>query len=643
MRTLARGIASSALVALLTVPAIASFALANADPGTDVTSDPGTNVVGWNQLGLTNRIELLGYNQPSDDAVPVPQGVTPAVVTGQIGSVVNVTTGRVDVYDARGILLGTIPVPVGPATEPFVVDTSAAQISDGVARLSFVLRGDDAHSTTSCSQSPAVTLTQLATTFSGEAPNPRTVADFLPGYLDAISIRVGPNPSHDQQQAALSLVAKLTQHYRPIPVRIDVDTSADPPAPMSTSTGRVIEIRDGGPPAVSVENGGTPAAVLVISGQGSALSRQIELFADRRVLLAQSQSASVTSSSDELTSSSQTLSFAQLGIAGQASVLGTTTLYAGFDVSRFAVGSIQGAKIHLLAQYTAVESGQGSVLIRSGDTVLASRALDKSGSLDLSVDVPADAIASNVGLALELRYLPDKECPPTTARITFALDPRSTVSVQPGSDSRSGFAGLPMAFTPDFDVAVDHPDQIRYAARAINLIGQQTALPLRPNVRAIADVAKSRVGLLVVSSGDWLKRSGMNPPLMPAEGASVKVDGSPVTDVDLNGPLGVVQTFSDNGRTVLALNTSGDSALLDRSLDYIAGLEGRWASLSGDVVATGAAGSTVNLTVRNMAPEPAASKWWKWWTWITVAVGAAAVLAVASTLIIRRRRAKTKG
>ncbi|WP_050899635.1 hypothetical protein [Mycolicibacterium rhodesiae] len=70
----------------------------------------------------------------------------------------------------------------------------------------------------------------------------------------------------------------------------------------------------------------------------------------------------------------------------------------------------------------------------------------------------------------------------------------------------------------------------------------------------------------------------------------------PVTEVDLKGPLGVVQAFKHNDRMVLALSNSGDDALLDRSLGYINGLEGRWGALSGDVIATGVTGPTVALT-----------------------------------------------
>jgi hypothetical protein len=123
----------------------------------------------------------------------------------------------------------------------------------------------------------------------------------------------------------------------------------------------------------------------------------------------------------------------------------------------------------------------------------------------------------------------------------------------------------------------------------------------------------------------------------------VEVTGSIATDVDLKGSLGVVQAFTDNGRTVLAISGSGDWSLVDASFDYIRALPNRWASLTGDVVATGAARETVNLTVReggglvNEYPgDP-----WKWWAWATMALGAFVVVAATTWVLIRRRRVRS--
>ena len=226
-----------ALAVPLVVGAVAAQAfngpVAAAEPYAAAVSDPSeptgpgvTPPITWTQLGLSDRLDLIGSNQPVETSVPVPAGVGPTVLVGQIGSVVNVSNGRVDVLDGRGVALGSVVVPADLATVPFSVDLSAAQVTEGRATLRFVLR-DSNPSITSCSQPPAVTLNQLSTSYSGPTPDPVTVADFLPGYLDQVVVRVGSRPTTSQQQAALDLDAEHTHLYRPMPVRIDIATFDD--------------------------------------------------------------------------------------------------------------------------------------------------------------------------------------------------------------------------------------------------------------------------------------------------------------------------------------------------------------------------------------------------------------------------------
>ncbi|KUI32354.1 hypothetical protein AU195_08870 [Mycobacterium sp. IS-1496] len=612
---------------------------AQADPAnTVVTGSGAAGQIRWESLGVAERMDLIGENQPADVSIPVPTGVRPNTLTGQVGSVVNVTDGRIEVMDGRDTILGSFPVPREAESKPFTVNISGAQIVDGSATLRFVLR-DRGPVADSCSQPPSLSLTQLGNSFSGPTPDPRTVSDFLPGYLDEIVIRVGPSPTPSEQQAALTLVAELTRLYRPMPVRIDIDTSDAPPA-KGTPGRRVIEISEGGKGSMAVRNPGTPAAVLAVGGSGEELVRQVDLFADRRFTLAQSDSAATLYATPNRTQSTDIKTFAQLGMTGEASVLGTTTLYAGFDVARFAVGPITDATVHLKARYTPVVGGEASVLIRSGTTVLATRRLDESGVLDLTGDIPAESITSNVGMALELRYVPDQECAPMNDRMTFALDPQSTVTVTPGLRNRGGFPVLPMAFTPDFDVAIDAPGHLRYAAAAINLMGQQTGETLRPRVTTFDAAAASGTGLLVVGEGAELAAAGMTPPLLPGAPNTFGISGSPETEVDFSGPLGVLQVFTHNARTVLSISGTRDWALVDDAFDHIRGLPDRWASLTGDVVATGAAHQTVNLTVReggalvNEYPgDP-----WKWWAVLSLATGAAVTIAAVVFVLMRRRR-----
>ena len=613
---------------------------AAADPG--VQQDPGAPVpdalvLGWRQLGLSDTLEIAAKAVATVEA-PTPPGLVPVRVTGEIGSPPG-AAGRIDVMDSGGSPVGSIVVPPDGATAPFTVDIAAPTLTTGPLKLSFVQRGPE-RQVDGCTESAPVMLSKLATTYTGPAPALRTVADFLPDYLDQITISIGPEPSLEQQQAALSLVATLTHLYRPMPVRIDVDTSAAPPPAGDSRTRRTIAIRDGDQPGLAVENPGSPAAVLVISGSGAELTRQVELFTDRRFELAQTPAAAVTSVTKTVPTSTDTLSFGELGINVQTTVMGTDTVYVGFDTTKFGLGQLDGAQFRLITEYTPLTAGEGTVILRSGSDILASGVLDRSGVTELSGNIPAAGIASTIGMALEIRYAPaGGEC--AFGGMTFSIDPASTITAVPGAKNRGGFAMLPMAFTPELDVAIERPDQIRYAAQAINLIGRQASVPLQPSLAGLDEAAKRGTGLLAVTSGEQLQRLGMRPPLsLPGAGA-VAVNGATVTDIDLGGSLGVVQAFSHNGRVVLAIDSTGGPQAADRSLDYIRSLDGGWSALTGDVVAAGDAGEVVNLSMTTrQAMAPPVSDGWRWWTWSTLGLIAVGLPTLVGIALVRRRRAQ---
>lgn len=596
--------------------------------------------VGWQQLGLSRQIELLGTDQVSEYSVPVPANVKVLRLTGLIGPAAHTANAYVDVVDGRGVLLATIPVPAGGRQTPFDVNLANATPANGVQTLRFSLHNEASTTDSACGPLPSVTLTSLATVYSGPIPNPSTVADFVPGYLDQVVIWAGPNPSQTQQQAALDLVAALTYAYRPIPVRVDVSTSATRPSASANS--RIIEIRDGAAPGITVDDPGTPRAVLVISGSADTLLKQTSLFVDDRVHLAQTSSATVESASAPVISNIKTQTFEQLGMTGSASVFGTTTINTGFDAGAFGLGAISSASLHLRAHYTPVSGAQGTVVIRSGSTVLGSAVLDKSGALDTTVAIPAEVLESYVGLALEVRYIPDQQCSPVGDTLTFAIDPDSTISVDTGGPHRGGFAALPMAFTPDFKVGLQNAGELAYASQAVNLLAQQSSILLRPRVVSLADAISSGSGAIVTGGTDAL--TALQPPLLMTGGGATRIGGDPITTVNLNGTIGAVEAFTQNDRAVVALTANGADGWqrVNASLDYIRHQDSRWASLSGDVVATGAANQTVALTVREGGPlstAPATGTSWHWWVWLTAAAAIVAVLVVAEALVLRRRRA----
>lgn len=603
---------------------------------------PPPPAISWPQLGLSGEMTFESTEAPKTLVVPVPAGMKPAELMGQVEPVSNASNCRIEVSDGERKFLGFIAPPEDLTTVPFTLDLSQAAVGSRGAELRFALRqdGPPAQECTQIAESSSLKLDQLATTFEGSSPAPTTIADFLPPYLSRIVIHVGNNPSTVLQQTALNLVANLTHLYRPLPIRIDVDTSSSPmqPPPEPYGAVRMITIREDQTAGISVVDPGASDATLVIAGKGDQLLRQVEFFADRRFEMAQTTSADVQDASSFGKTVGTVKRFGELGMTGELPILGTDTMYLGFDASQFGVGPIDSAEVNLRARYTPIDQGEGSVVVRAGSAVVGTWPLDRSGDLDITFRVPADAIQSNVGLALDIRYLPRQGNAPAN-HITFAVQPESTVEVSSGTQTRRGFSVLPMAFSPAFNVAVDEPDKIRFAAAAINLMGQQTATTLKPRLTTMDAGTQSGLGLLIVANGDQLSRRIPKLPLT-LSGDGSEVNGKPVTEIELNGPIGVVETATDGKRTVLAITANQDWGLVDKGFDYIRTLKGQWGALSGDVVATGAAGNAVNLTINQGGgwQDFTPVRGWAIWAWISVAFASAAVLASAIVLVLRNRR-----
>jgi hypothetical protein len=595
----------------------------------------------WVQMGLPDQLTVASSVKPQTVGIPFPPGAKPVLLTGQLDAVSNAVNCRIEVFDGNHKYLGPIGLTENQTAGTFSLDLTNAAATRDVVELNFYLRqdGPPADVCTQADKPSAMVISQMFTTFSGTAEPPKTVADFMPKFLSQIVIRIGDKPSADVQQAALTLVSYLTHLYRPIPTRIDVDTSnaTGPPPPVPLGASRVIVIREDRNASIDVINPGTPEAAMVISGQGNALRNQVELFSDRRFEVAQTASSDILNAAQFAVRSGTVKTFGELKMTGDATVVGSYTVYLGFDASEFGVGSIQSADIDLTAKYSPVGEGSGSVLLRAGPSVIATQALDQSGSLRLQARIPADAIQSNVGLALEIRYVPQRGDLPGSSGMQFSVQPESTVQVTPGSQTRRGFSVLPMAFVPEFNVAVDDPNRIRYAAAVVNLMGQQTSVALRPRLVTLDAGVNAAIGLLIVTSAEDLAKRGLRLPLLGATDDTAQIHGNPLTEIDLEGPLGIVETATSEKRTVLAISAVKDWTLVDRSIDFIRGANGQWGSLTGDIVATGAQGKSVNLIIDQGGgwQDQTPGKGWTRWALLSVGIAGLLVLAGGAYWLVR--------
>ena len=639
---------------LLLVPTMLGVPLAgstHAAPGepTDPAPPPsGAVTLRWPTLGLQSTVDLYGDGS-ANFTVPLPLGLAATRLQGMIHTPVNISGGYVEIDDGDGKFLSSIDLPPaapGLAMVPFDVDISAARVRESSVDLTFTTRGRDAIDR-NCGPTQHLVLSDLATVFDGVQLPPNSIATFFPTVIQKVTIYAPTDADSAEQQAVLTLASTLERIYSPRPLAIAVVSqprgTLPPPAP---DLGRAVVVEKG-QPGLSVENPGTPAAYLRVSGEGGDLSAQLSLLTNQLQTLAQSVAARVDQAGGSAALSGDTLTFSQLQAGGRLTFLKSGSLGVSFDRTKLGP-RFDSVEVHLLADYTPVpERDAASVVIRSKQLVLYRAPLDQSGSLDATFRLDRQMLdQQSVSLQLSLTYTPDQPCGPLVSSMTFQVDPRSTLTLHRGGPPLHGFNAFPSEFSPQFLVALDgtNPNQLNYAAQVVAAIARLTSTELKPKVIDLQTAVSATTGALIVANSKAIQQTSLNPPVS-GDGSSVNFELPTALHVNIADGLGSIQAFADppRNRSVVLVTTTTDWGLVDRLFSYIDGSVSDWGQQTGDVLAAGAGGTPVSVAIRPpgdvfLPPGSAvAASWMK----AAVVAGAVATFAViAGALYFGRRRAR---
>jgi len=644
------GPVSRVLLAVALTGTLATPQAARADP---LNADPATAdelSLAWDDLGLNPSMTLVGANNNQDFTIPVQPGMAVRRLRGLIHAPVDFDAGFVEIDDTTGRFLATVELPAvnsAQAVVPFDVDVSAAQPSRSGIGLSFTVREASVPTEQRCGRAEQVQLSDLSAVFSGIEPAPNTLAEFFPPILRALTIYAPQNADQSEQQAVLTLASVVARTYAPQKTAIRVVKqprgATPPPAPQLT---RAVVI-ESGDAALDVVDAGRSDVYLKVTGRGDQLADQLSPVANQLQSLLQVPSARVETAGASAETSSDELTFDQLKITGESTVLRTSKLSVGVDRSALGPGRVNAVQAHLLANYTPVASlDSATLMVRANGHVVYTSPLNDSGRVDATFDVPAEFLEQRIGLEFDLTFSPRQLCSPTIAPMTFQLDPRSTLTVRRGGPALGGFSAVPSEFSPEFVVAFDgsNPNELDYAARLVADIARTSGTAMMPRVVDVDSAADSTTDALILANASTIGKTSLQPPVS-GESKDVRVDLSSQLRTDINGGLGSVQAFADQprNRTVILVTTSGAWSLVEPVLGYVDQLPGGWSRLEGNVAAAGAAGIVEDLTIdpgrsAQAAPQDDASLP----TWLAVGAGCVALaVVVGGTIIWRSRRQRT--
>ena len=651
MSSVIRRVFAATLSVVLTT-AITALGTAHAQPP-GPEQGPGPDVtLPWTTLGLPEEMVLVGGSTNQDFKLPVPSGFNAARLRGLIHAPIDFAAGGfVEVDDGTGRLLGTVPLPAvipEQAVVPFDIDISAAQVSGSALTLSFTVREAPIPPEQRCGLGQRVDLSDLDVVFAGNEPPPATVASFFPPVLERLTIYAPNNADRAEQQAVLTLTSAVARLYRtqsPAITVVGLPRGAAPPPADRFARAIVVETGDAG---LNVINSGVAGVYLKLTGRGDELADQVSLVSNQLQSLVQVPTARVDQAGYGEVPGSDEMSFGQLNISGERTVLRTANLAVGVDRSALGKGRIDGLRVHLLASHTPVAPlDSATVMVKVNGQAVYSTALGSDGRIDAEFDVPNELLRQRINFDFDLTYSPRQLCTPTIAPLTFQLDPKSTLTMRRGGEPLGGFGAVPSELSPEFLVALDgsNPNQLDYASRVVADMAGLTGTPLTP--RLVVDVkaaADADTGALIVANAKTLELSSLRPPIS-GESNGVQVDLHSQLRADINQGLGSIQVFADKPRhrSVVVVTTSGAWTLVDPLFGYIDQLPDGWSSLTGDVLAAGTDGVVTDLSIGPGDVAPTASdEGTSWPLWLAVAAGcvvlAAVIVGGALWWLVRRRR-----
>ena len=558
---------------------------------------------------MTSSLYFGEDNVTQSLKIDVPDGLSPTSLAGGLHSVSNIPSGYIEAQTTDGRYLGTIPIPdraTGRTSEPFTVDIASVPIVNHAAQLNFVLRrvgGGDI-----CDPPPTLVMSDFSVAFTGDSPQPTTIQGFFPSVAPTVNLYVDPKPTVAEKLTTLSLVAALTYDYRPAPVTINIQplarSGAEPPIDGEKFT-RAVVIRDDdkSPPGVSlVSREGNP--YLLLAGKGDELGKQVRLFEDKLIALAQNTNVTVTSTQAESRPGAATMTFDELKVAGSAKVFGQSFIPLNLGAGLFQRAKPGSVEVHLVANYTPVDpTEKGTMAVAIGGVVVKTVRLGVTGRVETQFAIPADVAARDQTLGLSVTY--EQAAGTCTARsipMDFQVDPMSTASVTSGGVAMGGFAALPAGFVPTFQVAMDDTDpaQLAHAAAIVGLIQRLSSVVLKPDIVSLQEASTSDSSALIIANARSVHAQKLDPPIDTAGDLSSIDLPAPVV-AKISQGIASIQSYAQNNRTVVLVTTSGTWDIANAIFNYLSGLTG-WQDLSGDVLVSGQGGNPQSLTIRTDRP-----------------------------------------
>ncbi|MGV9825848.1 hypothetical protein [Gordonia sp. NPDC003429] len=631
--------ALSAVFLLLGAMALAGVPRASAAPG-----DPPPPL-SLQAVGVSPTLTFSGQQGQASLTLPVPQDLSPDVLSGVTDVPPFVTGGEVDVVQGDRVLSRT-PISRAP-NAPIALPLRGVDVEQNAAALTLrsYLTVDG-----TCQFDPdqGFRIRNATVAFTGREAIPQTVASFLPPILRNLAIYLPDDVQQVEGAAAVQLATAVAGNYGTADFGIEVRslprgtlTPPDTPGPLE----RQIVVNTSAPPGLTLRTSPGGAPYLLLGGPASQLSAQAQFLTSNLAPIAQSSAAvaGTLNLAPQLAPNVQTL--ADLGITNQTVTSAAwPSVSIGIDQTRLARPS-RNIRVQLTGSYTPGPSGSTGVLsVTLGDDVIATIPTDSSGTFNQWVTLPDNQLERFNNLTVTLQRGDLREGCGNGVRSSLSVSASGEIKSEPADPPvPPGFGSLPQALMPRTQVAWTKGD-VPDVSRAVSIMTAQqrlSAVPVGVDVVSVSDAASSSQPALIIAADGTGLPGGLNLPVTENSGTVSVSSGSGATSKVTLSPqveFGSVQVTRSGDRSIVVATSTNDAADLDALLVWL-GSSDRWSTAIGDAALKVAGNDPVYLSSDALGQAPSSSHDWGWAVAVGVVAGGLVLAALVAALTLRRRRA----
>ncbi|MEV8442162.1 hypothetical protein AB0425_32705 [Actinosynnema sp. NPDC051121] len=634
-----------ALVLLLTAPGIA----AAAEPFA-----PGTTY------------SMRSNTQAQDIRIPIPAGLTPTEVHGQL-LFDSDATGRVEVL-TRNHITGTVEKAADQRERPLRFPVTAADVEHGYLLFSirFLTAGvTDPEEFCVRSNEGTVRFADVVVELEGTEEPPETPAHFFGASVRAIAIRVPEAPTAQLREAALAAQAALTHRYTgDTAITVTSPSESARAVTVRPLDGRVVELVPGDGEVragISIVDG---IHTLTLTGDSARLTAAATALGSDLLALADS-STTTRFGATGTEPGNTTITLADLGRpAPRLEGLGQSEFSVEITQSHFGA-AVESIDLHLVGEYAELPPQVSAVLSYYwNDQLVDSQVLDDDTTIDRRIKVARTMLAFGNTLTVRLDAVPSGDgasgnrsgpafdCTGELSYLPIVASfdgNASTFEATPGQPFAPGFRRFPQVLGNVLTVAFGGSEPTAASLTDAAVL-----------VRELQELNHAQFTVRVVDAGELLDSStpGL---LVDANASQVEVLGAPLrmaefraidrrdTDfgVGVDRSYAALQAFQQNGRDLLLLSSwdpegSADGARLRSGLvDEIAASKDGWHALNGDLdIKQSLTGTAALIDSNGIVPQPERVDDLSTYAWSILAFVGLVVFLLLAQQVSRRRLRK---